>query len=215
MAAFHPGAVSGGIFGEITASAFGSIRWGVSRGVFSNEAGLGASGISACAADTKDYIRQGYISMTGVFLDTIVICVATGLALAVSGAFGEKDSLGRPLQGMDLTLAAYRNVFGSAGERFISICIVLFALATIVAWAYQGEKAFEFLMHGKSERNVIYRFLFALIVFVGSVCPLKTVWDLSDICNGLMAVPNLICILVLSKGICLEIRNYDKNKKKN
>lgn len=207
-AALSPSAVSGGLFGQITASAFGSLRWGVSRGIFSNEAGLGAAGISAAAADTDDYIKQGYISMTGVFLDTVVICTATGLALAASGALGATDAAGKPLTGTALTLAAFRSGLGPFGEQFIGVCIVLFAFATIVGWAYQGERAFEFLLGGRVGYHLLYRFVYGLTVFVGCMCPLQIVWDLSDICNGLMAVPNLICVLVLSGGICREIRKY-------
>ncbi len=208
-AAFCPEAVSGGLFGHVTATAFQSLRWGVSRGIFSNEAGLGAAGISAAAADTDDYIKQGYISMTGVFLDTVVICTATGLALAASGVLGEAESAS--LSGAELTLAAFRTVLGDFGEKFMGVCIVLFAFATIVGWAYQGERAFEFLMKRRTRYNLLYRFIYGLMAFVGCMCPLQMVWDISDICNGLMAVPNLICVLALSGGICREIRAADGN----
>lgn len=204
-AAFSPKAVSGGLFGHLTTSAMDALRWGISRGIFSNEAGLGAAGISAAAADTDDYIKQGYISMTGVFLDTIVICTATGLALASSGVLGALDESGKPLTGTALTLKAFHTVLGDFGECFIAICIVLFAFATIIAWAYQGERAFEFLMRGKVKYNLFYRLLYGFVAFVGCVCPLQMVWNLSDICNGLMAIPNLICVLVLSEEICKEI----------
>lgn len=209
QAAFCPSAVSGGLFGQITVSAFAPFRWGISRGIFSNEAGLGAAGISAAAADTDDYVRQGYISMTGVFLDTAVICSMTGLALAVSGVFGLTDENGVPFTGAALTLAAFRSVLGEAGERFMAVCIALFAFATIIGWAYQGERAFEFLLHGSTKYNLFYRFVYGLAAFIGCICPLQLVWDLSDICNGLMAVPNLVCVLVLSGGICREIRERD------
>lgn len=205
QAAFCPSAVSGGLFGQVTVSAFAPFRWGISRGIFSNEAGLGAAGISAAAADTDDYVRQGYISMTGVFLDTAVICSATGLALASSGVLGKGGSF----TGAALTLSAFGSVLGEAGERFMAVCIVLFAFATIIGWAYQGERAFEFLMHGSTKYNIFYRFAYGLIAFVGCICPLQLVWDLSDICNGLMAVPNLICILALSGTVCREIRERD------
>ncbi len=207
-AALCPEAVSGGLLGRITVSAFESLRWGVARGVFSNEAGLGAAGISAAAADTEEPVRQGYISMTGVFLDTIVICSATGLALAVSGVLGTTDKAGAPLTGTALTLAAYQTVLGDYGEQFISVCISLFAFATIIGWAYQGERAFEFLMGGRVKYNIWYRFTYGLVAFVGCICPLQAVWDFSDICNGLMAAPNLICVLALSGTICREIRRY-------
>ncbi len=210
-AALSPQAVSGGLFGQVTASAFQSLRWGVSRGIFSNEAGLGASGISAAAADTEDYIKQGYISMTGVFLDTVVICTATGLALAASGVLGATDSAGNPLTGTALTLAAFQSALGEFGGQFMGISIVLFAFATIIGWAYQGERAFEFLLGGRVKYNLLYRFLYGLVAFAGCICPLQIVWSLSDICNGLMAVPNLICVLALSGGICKELQRRDKN----
>ncbi len=210
-AALSPQAVSGGLFGQVTASAFQSLRWGVPRGIFSNEAGLGASGISAAAADTEDYIKQGYISMTGVFLDTVVICTATGLALAASGVLGATDSAGNPLTGTALTLAAFQSALGEFGGQFMGISIVLFAFATIIGWAYQGERAFEFLLGGRVKYNLLYRFLYGLVAFAGCICPLQIVWSLSDICNGLMAVPNLICVLALSGGICKELQRRDKN----
>lgn len=207
-AAFYPEAVSGGIFGSVTVSAFQSLRWGVSRGIFSNEAGLGASGITTAAADTEDYVRQGYISMTGVFLDTAVVCTITGLVFAASGVLGSRDANGNPLTGTALTLAAFRTTLGDWGGSFVSICIVLFAFATIIGWAYQGERAFEFLMGGKSGYNLWYRFAYGLTAFLGCISSLETVWNFSDICNALMAVPNLICVLALSGKACREIRAY-------
>ena len=209
LMAFRPNAVAGGLFGYMTVSGREALRWGVSRGVFSNEAGLGAAGISAAAADTKDYVKQGYVSMTGVFLDTIVICLITGLALACSGVVGSSDANGELLTGTSLTIASFETTFGRMGAAFISVCITLFAFATIVGWAYQGEKAFEFLVK-KSAYCVYYRIFYALIAFVGAVCSLEVIWDFSDICNGLMAVPNLICVLALSKEAVRDIRVYRK-----
>lgn len=208
LAAFSPYAAAGGVFGMLTANAAEALRFGVSRGVFSNEAGLGAAGISAACAKTDDHIKQGYISMTGVFFDTIVICAVTGLALACSGMVGTVDAGGEFLTGTALTIAAFETTFGKGGGILISVSIALFAFATIIAWAYQGEKAFEFLVK-KSKYCIWYRFVYSLIVFVGAVCSLDVVWNFSDICNGLMAVPNLICVLVLSDEVCREIREYD------
>jgi len=212
-AAFCPQAVSGGLFGTVLVSMGQSLRWGVSRGIFSNEAGLGAAGISAAAADTEDYVRQGYISMTGVFLDTAVMCSLTGIALACSGVLGMTDKAGKPLTGTALTLAAFQGTLGFLGEGFVSVCITLFAFATIAGWAYQGEKAFEFLMGGRVRYNIWYRFCYALTAFVGCVCSLEVVWNLSDICNGLMAVPNLICVLLLSGEACREIKAYGRGRR--
>lgn len=206
---FYPEAVAGGIFGYMTVSCANALRFGVSRGVFSNEAGIGAAGISAAAADTEDYVKQGYISMTGVFLDTIVICSITGLALAASGMVGQLDVNGELLTGTALTIAAFQTSFGEFGAVFVSICICLFAFATIVGWAYQGEKAFEFLVK-KSKYCIWYRFVYGLVVFVGTICSLEVVWDFSDICNGLMVLPNLLCVLALSGEVCREIIAYDR-----
>lgn len=205
--AFSPEAVLGGAAGSMTITMLDSLRWGVSRGVFSNEAGLGVSGISSASADTDDYIRQGYISMTGVFLDTIVICSATGLALITSGVLGMTNEIGEPITGTALTIEAFRTTFGDMGACFVSICIVLFAFATIIGWAYQGEKAFEFLAK-KTKYCIFYRFFYALIAFVGAVCSLELVWDFADVCNGLLVIPNLIGVLVLSGKVCKEIREY-------
>ena len=164
------------------------MRYGVSRGVFSNEAGLGAAGISAACADTPDAVRQGYISMTGVFIDTIVICSLTGLAIASSGMLGQRDAQGELLNGTALMIAVFSATFGRAGE-------------------YQGEKAFEYLA-GNSRRTGWYRLCYGMFAFFGAVCSLEAVWDFSDICNGLMAVPNLLAVVMLSQGICREIRTY-------
>lgn len=204
--AFSPEAVAGGVGGHITGSMQQALRWGVSRGVFSNEAGLGAAGISAAAAQTNNPVKQGYISMTGVFLDTIVICSITGLALISAGVLGMTDQNGTLLTGTTLTIAAFATVFGKSGAVFVSIGIVLFAFATIIGWAYQGEKAFEFLVK-KTKYCIIYRFLYGFTSFIGSVCTLNTVWTFADISNGLMAIPNLICILVLSKEVICAIKS--------
>lgn len=208
-AAFMPQALRGGLFGSLTVSVMQSVRWGVSRGVFSNEAGLGAAGISAAAADTEDPVRQGYISMTGVFLDTMVICLISGLTLAVSGVLGGESIAKTGEDGTALIIAAFEGSLGAFGSVFVSISITLFAFATIIGWAYQGEKAFEFIV-GCSEKCIWYRMIYGLTTFVGAVCSLKLVWNFSDICNGLMAIPNLLCVLVLSGEACREILAYEK-----
>lgn len=212
--AFCPESVAGGMAGfavstmnSVHYSARAAMRYGVSRGVFSNEAGLGAAGISAACADTQDPVRQGYISMTGVFIDTIVICTLTGFAIATSGVLGQKDAGGELLNGTALMLAVFSSTFGKAGAGLLTISIVMFAFATIIAWEYQGEKAFEYLS-GDCGKTTWYRLAYTAAVFLGAVCSLEVVWDFSDICNGLMAVPNLLMILVLSKEIVVVIRKY-------
>ncbi len=210
--AFAPKAVSGGLFGAVTVSAFQSLRWGVARGIFSNEAGLGAAGITAAAADTDDPVRQGYISMTGVFLDTAVMCSITGVALAASGVLGLEAVKDGSLNGTGVILAAFRTAFGQKADVFVSTCIALFAFATVVGWAYQGEKAFEFLLGGRTDYDLWYRFVYGLMGFFGCVFSLETVWTASDICNGLMAVPNLICVLALSGKVCGMVREHERRR---
>ena len=206
--AFSVKAVAGGVGGNLVASMGQALRWGVARGVFSNEAGLGAAGISAAAAHTNDPVRQGYISMTSVFFDTVIVCSITGLALAASGVLGMTDSTGELLTGTALTIAAFETTFGELGGVLVTIGIVLFALATIIGWAYQGEKAFEFLVK-KPKYCMIYRFVYGFFCFLGAVCSLEVVWSFSDICNGLMAVPNLICVIVMAEEASRGIRkNY-------
>lgn len=207
--AFSPRAMAGGVGGMLTGDLQRALRWGVSRGVFSNEAGLGAAGISAASASTSDPVRQGYISMTGVFLDTAVICTVTGLALACSGILGSTGADGVLLTGAQLTVAAFSSTFGEWGAVLVSSGIVLFAFATMIGWAYQGEKAFEFLT-GNPRSCIVYRFLYGLAAFPGAVCALDLVWDFADICNGLMAIPNLICLLGLSGEVCGLIKKYGK-----
>ena len=212
--AFCPEAMAGGTIGFLCSIGNGTacsgrqaMRYGVSRGVFSNEAGLGAAGISAACADTTDAVRQGYISMTGVFIDTIVICSLTGLAIASSGMLGQRDAQGELLNGTALMIAVFSATFGRVGEWMLTLSIALFAFATIIAWEYQGEKAFEYLM-GRCHRSGWYRVGYGIAAFLGAVCSLEAGWDFSDICNGLMAVPNLLAVVMLSKGICREIRSY-------
>ena len=192
---------AGGSFGAILMN-------GVKRGLFSNEAGSGSAPCAAAAADEKEPVKMGLIQALGVFIDTIVICSLTGLAIAASGMLGQRDPRGEVLNGTALMIAAFSDTFGRTGEWMLTISIVLFAFATIIAWEYQGEKAFEYLTGG-CDRTQWYRLGYGLVTFLGAVCSLEAVWDFSDICNGLMAVPNLLAVLMLSRGICREIRKYN------
>lgn len=207
--AFCTDAFAGGVCGSLQVSVANAVRYGVSRGVFSNEAGLGASGITSAAARTGDPVNQGYISMSGVFLDTAVICTVTGLCIVCSGVLGRTDAGGEYLTGISLTIAAFETVFGGYGRYFVSAAVTLFAVATVFAWSYQGEKAFEFLT-GKKRSCMIYRFLYSFICFPGAVCSLGMIWNLSDICNALMAVPNLLCLFVLAEEAAEEIKRAGK-----
>ena len=205
--ALNPKAVGGGVLGTITVSVMNSIRYGVARGVFSNEAGLGSAAITAAAATTDDPVRQGYINMTGTFFDTIVVCSITGIAIAASGVLGTTNASGEPLQGVQLTVAAFESVLGPVGKYLVTIGIILFAFSTILGWEYHGEKAFEYLFQSHTF-NVIYRVVFSLVVFIGATQTLDLVWNISDIMNALMAIPNLICMLLLNNVIAKEVDRY-------
>ena len=201
--AFNPRAFTGGAIGSV----FLSVQKGVSRGIFSNEAGLGTGSIAHACADTKKPVKQGVFGIFEVFADTIVICSLTGLAIASSGMLGQRDAQGELLNGTALMIAVFSATFGRVGEWMLTLSIALFAFATIIAWEYQGEKAFEYLM-GRCHRSGWYRVGYGIAAFLGSVFSLEAVWDFSDICNGLMAVPNLLAVVMLSQGICREIRTY-------
>lgn len=207
--AFYPKAIRGGVLGTVTVSVIDAMRFGVSRGVFSNEAGLGSAAITAAAATSDDPIRQGYINMTGTFFDTIVICSITGLSIATSGVLGSMGADGKPLNGVELTMAAFSSVLGPFGSYLVGIGIILFAFSTIIGWEYQGEKAFEYLVQDR-RLNFIYRIIFSLITFIGATQELELVWNLSDIMNALMAVPNLICLLLLSGEVAKDIQDFQK-----
>ncbi len=292
--AFSVKAVGGGVSGAIVASMMQALRYGVARGVFSNEAGMGSAAITAAAASTNDPVRQGYINMTGTFWDTIVVCTITGLCIASSGVLGttetirsgtydivqeqqivitapkensagdtkattyqfsvdkdtmtwkengkdtslaltrtkssgadssvagtwrdssgnyyylDKDGSYREealLTGSDVTIAAFETVLGKAGGWLIAIGITLFAFSTILGWEYHGEKAFEYLF-GTHKYNIVYRVFFSLLVFVGATTTLQIAWTFSDIANALMAIPNLICMLLLSGVIKSEMERF-------
>lgn len=304
--AFSFDAVGGGLCGAITSALINTMRYGIARGVFSNEAGMGSAAISAAAATTDDPVRQGYISMTGTFWDTIVVCTMTGLCIASSGVLGMTDDVivgkyevtgnniavvaqtigdnqkdvseyytyvldgnklilnnfnrknvkhileltyskenNKPVktngpagiwndasgneyifgddgsykykelvQGSALTIEAFSKAFekinesfGSLGAALVTIGITLFAFATIISWEYHGEKAFEYVL-GTHKLNMIYRIAFSLMVYVGATQSLQLVWGFSDIANALMAIPNLICLLVLSNVVAKEVERF-------
>lgn len=205
--AFSVKAVGGGMCGTIVASMMNAMRYGVARGVFSNEAGMGSAAITAAAATTDNPVRQGYINMTGTFWDTIVVCTITGLAIASSGALGMTDASGDYLTGSDITIEAFKTVLGTGGGWLVTIGITLFAFSTILGWEYHGEKAFEYLL-GTHRFNMIYRVIFSLVAYIGCTQTLSLVWNFSDIANALMAIPNLICMLLLSGEIASDIKKF-------
>ena len=212
--AFSVKAAGGGLCGTIVASMMNAMRYGVARGVFSNEAGMGSAAITAAAATTDNPVRQGYINMTGTFWDTIVVCTITGLAIASSGVLGMTDANGELLTGSDVTIAAFQTVLGSGGGWLVTIGITLFAFSTILGWEYHGEKAFEYLL-GTHRYNMVYRVIFSLVAYLGCTQTLSLVWNFSDIANALMAIPNLICMLLLSGEIARDIRNFQPEIEEN
>lgn len=209
--AFGGKAIAGGVAGTITVSVMQSIRYGVARGVFSNEAGLGSAAITASSVSTNSHIQQGYINMCGTFIDTIIVCSITGLAIASSGILGSVDAAGEYVTGADLTIAAFQSVLGKPGAIIVAIGILLFAFSTILGWEYQGEKSLEYFCKNKIA-CYIYRIVFAAVVFVGSIVALDIAWSFSNIANGLMAIPNLISLLVLSGVLAKDTFKYHEEQ---
>lgn len=207
--AFATDAVAGGVGGAITATMFSSMRWGVARGVFSNEAGMGSAPIAAAAARTDHPSRQGYVNMTGTFFDTMIICMLTGLVISSSGALGTVDpATGNLVSGANLTILAFSSVFGESTRFVVPVSLTLFAFSTILGWEYYGEKSLEYLVKA---RPVImgYRIIFSLITFIGATTTLEIVWNFSDTMNGLMSIPNLISLIWLNKDIANECFAYE------
>lgn len=202
--AFTGQAALGGFAGSTMMMA---IQYGVSRSVFSSEAGLGSAPIAAAAAKTDVPARQALISMSGVFITSIVVCSITGLAIAVSGLLGTADSDGALLNGSALALAAFKQAF-PGGSYILTISIILFGYSTILGWAYYGEKCVEYLFGIKIVRW--YRMLFIAALIPGAVLSLQIVWSFANIMNGLMAFPNLIALFGLSAIVVSETRNFEK-----
>ena len=198
--AFTPTAAQGGFLG---ATVMLAMRSGVARGVFSNESGLGSAPIVAAAAKTKWAAEQGLISMTGTFIDTIVICTLTGLSLVVSGVWCG------PLNGAAMTESAFTMAFPAFGSLLLLVGLVLFAFTTILGWNYYGERCVEYLMGVKA--ILPYRIIFICLIACGPFLKLEEIWVLADIVNGLMAIPNLIALLALSGVVVAETKAYQKH----
>ncbi|HEL2733075.1 TPA: sodium:alanine symporter family protein [Streptococcus suis] len=201
--AFTPAAAMGGFVGATVKEA---IQRGIARGVFSNESGLGSAPIAAAAAKSDNPVEQGLISMTGTFIDTLIICSLTGLSILVTDQWTTEGLAGAPL-----TQAAFATVFGNTGSIALTISLVLFAFTTILGWSYYGERCIEFLFGTKS--ILPYRLLFVAMVALGGFLKLDLIWTIADIVNGLMALPNLIALLALSPVIIKETRQYFAKKK--
>ena len=197
--AFNPQATLGGVAG-ITIKTV--IQRGIGRGIFSNEAGLGSAPIAAAAAKTKSPVKQGLISMIGTFIDTILICTMTGLALVLTGAFNSG------LEGVAMTTAAFETAFPIAGigKFIVNIGLIFFAFTTIIGWNYYGEKCLQYLAGIKSIK--LYRIVFISFVAVGPFLSLDTVFVIADIVNGLMALPNLVGLIALRKVVISETEEF-------
>ncbi|SHH12099.1 alanine/glycine:cation symporter family protein [Clostridium grantii] len=204
--AFTSTAMTGGFAG---ATIMIAIQSGVARGVFSNESGLGSAPIAAAAAKTKSCVRQGLISMTGTFIDTIIICTMTGLVLIMSGAWTSEFS------GAAMTNAAFSSAlpFINIGQLIVTIGLIFFAFTTILGWSYYGERCMEYLVGVKGIKP--YRYIYIALVAAGAFIKLEMIWVIADIVNGLMAIPNLIALLGLSGVIIAETKLYFDNIREN
>lgn len=202
--AFNPRAVTGGIVGSIIVA----MQSGIARGIFSNEAGLGSAPIAAAAAKTKEPVRQGLVSMTGTFIDTIIICTMTGLAIVITGAW-QIDGL----EGVAVTTYAFNQGLPMpqvVSSFLLMLCLVFFAFTTILGWDYYSERCLEYLTGGKMKVVKVYRWLYILAVFIGPYMTVKAVWTIADIFNGLMAIPNMIAIFALSGVVIAETKEFLK-----
>lgn len=201
--AFGLRAVSGGALGAVLIS----MRTGIARGIFSNESGLGSAPIAAAAAKTKEPVRQGLISMTGTFIDTIIVCTMTGLSIIMMGSWSDPS-----LEGVQVTTDAFRkglDFLPSSIPAFILMaCLVFFAFTTILGWDYYGERCLEYLS-GKNKAVVMgYRVLYIFCVFIGPYMTVSAVWTIADIFNGLMAFPNLVALFALSGVVAKDTKDY-------
>ncbi len=197
--AFTPAAASGGFAGSVVAA---SMRYGIARGVFSNESGLGSAPIAAAAARTKDPVKQALVSMTQTFIDTLVVCTMTAMVILTSHAWLEGVAPGQ------LTSVSFGQTLGHAGVVIVAVATALFAYSTLIGWNYYGEKAIEYL----AGRRAIapYRVVFVAVVIVGAMMKLEFVWNFSDLMNGMMAIPNIVGLLLLSQVVKAETERYFK-----
>ena len=208
--AFSGTAAAGGFAGSVILIV---IQMGVARGLFSNESGLGSAPIAAAAAKTSHPVRQGLVSMTQTFIDTIIVVTFTGLVIITTGVWKATDEAGEQISASLMTGEAFTfGLPGQWGHWIVTVGLVLFAFSTILGWSYYGERNLERLF---GRRAVVpFRIFFSLVVFVGCTTELEVVWNFSDVANGLMALPNLVGILILSGLIARETRHYLKHDPK-
>ena len=202
--AFGAKAVAGGAFGAF----YLAITKGVARGVFSNEAGLGSAPIAAAAAQTNEPVRQGLVSMTGTFVDTICVCMMTGLVIMTSGAYDYALANGH--EGAQVTIDAFSmGLLGPTAGSFVVMCaLAFFAFTTILGWDYYAERCCEYLFNGSKAAVQVYRWLYVFAVFIGPFLTLSQVWTIADIFNALMAAPNLIGLILLNGVVAREVKKY-------
>ncbi len=199
--AFNPSAVTGGVVGSMIVA----VQKGVARGIFSNEAGLGSAPIAAAAAQTKEPVRQGLVSMTGTFIDTIIICSMTGISIVLTGAWCVEG-----LEGVQVTTYAFQNglpIPAQAASFILMICLVFFAFTTILGWDYYSERCLEYLS-GSQKVVKVYRWLYIAAVFIGPYMTVAAVWTIADIFNSLMAIPNMIALFALGSVVVKETREF-------
>ena len=206
--AFGLDAAAGGALGAMMVA----MQKGVARGIFSNEAGLGSAPIAAAAAQTKDTVRQGLVTMTGTFIDTVIVCTMTGISIVLTGAWDPE--LG--FEGVEITTYAFQEglPFPAKFSAFIlMICLVFFAFTTILGWSYYSERCLAYLTGAKKGVTTAYRWLYIIAVFIGPYLTVSAVWTIADIFNGLMALPNIVALLALSGVMAKESKAYfSKNK---
>ena len=205
--AFNGGALAGGVMGSMIVA----MQKGVARGIFSNESGLGSAPIAAAAARTKEPVRQGLVSMTGTFIDTIVICTMTGLSIVIAGSW-----LDPKLEGVAITMDAFQKGLpfpGFIATFSLMLCLVFFAFTTILGWDYYGERCVEYLFNRNKAVVKGYRWLYILAVFIGPYMTVAAVWNIADIFNALMAFPNLIALLALSGVVVKETKEFHAKHK--
>lgn len=206
--AFNPSAVTGGVVGTI----FVAMQKGMARGIFSNEAGLGSAPIAAAAARTKEPVRQGLVCMTGTFIDTIIVCTMTGLAIVITGAWQQPG-----LEGAAVTSYAFQAgmpfMSSSVAAFLLMICLAFFAFTTILGWDYYSERCLQYLVGDKKAALMTYKILYIIAVFVGPYLTVSAVWTIADIVNGLMAFPNVIALILLSGVVAKETKDYIKRYK--
>ena len=201
QSAFGLRAFGGGMFGAMIVA----MQKGIARGRFSNEAGLGSAPIAAAAAQSKEEVRQGLISMLGTFIDTIIICTMTGLSIVITGAW----DMG--LEGVAVTTKAFQIGLpfpDSVAAFILMVCLVFFAFTTILGWDYYSEKCLEYIIGNKPKAITVYRWVYIACIFIGPYMTVKAVWTIADICNGLMAIPNLIALIALNGVVVRETKSF-------